>query len=244
MQNRKIYALCQGINWLTVAFCTIAFMRDLSLALTLDSIASKILYVLLATMMLTCLRVRMLEVQRFRYEHERSRISAEWGEPVAADHGATIPEFITNVRDEAVEYVAFFTEDEQKLCESTINCPSMVTVSDADKVLVLQHPHGVMIHNHPGEEPIAFSPEDLVYLATGICQKSIVVTSSFCYTMEAPKGFCINPKIVRRLGRRFYRGGSPSEASLNFCLEVAAHLGWHFEVMVPVFVAVCEETEE
>lgn len=245
MQNSKFYATCQFFNYLEAAVCAGTLIADLSLAFTLNSIAMKVLFILMAIVMFVRFGSVLSKIQATKQQRRHALILEEWGEPVATNHGDTIPEVMMNIRNENVEYVAFFTKDERKICESTINCPTMTTVSKDDLNLILQNPGGVMVHNHPGDEPIAFSPEDLTYLASGVCSKSIVVTPSFCYIMDASNGFRVDSRTIRRMGRKFYQGHSASDASFNFCLQVAAYLGWDFGVMMPMpaFAIVCEETE-
>lgn len=247
MQNSRFYVTCQFFNYLSAGIYAGTLIADLSLAFTLNSIAMKVLFILMAIAMFVRLRIELFKIQDTKQQRRHALILEEWGEPVTTNHGDTIPEVMMNLRNESVEYVAFFTKDERKICESTINCPTITTVSKDDLHLILQNPGGVMVHNHPGDEPIAFSPEDLMYLANGVCNKSIVVTSSFCYAMDASNGFRVDSRVIRRMGRKFYRGHSASDASFNFCLQVAAYLGWDFEVIVPMpmptFAIVCEETK-
>lgn len=239
MKNYKAYVVSQLINWLSVAAFTLTAIGDLSFAFRQNSIVIRLVYMIMTILMFGLAKGSLNNARMLRERRRKALILEEWGNPVPADHGATMSEVIMNIRNEEVEYVAFFTESGQKLCESTINCPRMTTIRDEDQDLILQHPRCIMVHNHPGAEPIAFSPEDLVALATGVCQRSIVVTPTVGYIMEAPDNFYASPKAVARLGRRYYCGQSAEEASFNFCLAAAAYFGWTFGIIMPT----CDTTE-
>lgn len=219
----------------TVIF-SIAFICNVSLAFMADSLTVKILYIVTVSLQLLFLRVALNEIYFLRQALRRERVFAEFGEPVHADHGETLSSVMCGIMYEPVEYVAFFTAAGKKICESTLNHPSMTALCDGDQDLILQHSDCIVVHNHPGPEPVAFSPEDLIHLTTGICSRAIVVTPFLCFLMEAPTRRQISLRYIHRLGRRFYRGHSNLEASCNFCVAAAKACGWTFCIM-PSFIA-------
>lgn len=232
---QTLYRTGYFIRCLGIAIQLFACITDLSLARAADSIAIRIWYIVMAIFFgWLCWRT-MQELGNFRRKMRYFRVILEVGEPVETNHGDTIGEVMLQICTEPVEYVAFFRDDGSKLCESTLNHPTMVMMTPEGQKLLLQNRGAVMIRNHPGVEPVAFSPEDLTYLTNGLCRRSIVVTPSLCFMMEAPKGFQTNPRVLHKLARRFYRGSSTFEASMNFCYEVSERLGWQFAVIVTLF---------
>lgn len=105
------------------------------------------------------------------------------------DHGDTLEEFITNVRSEKIEVMAYFTTEGQKVLEYTLGNEGEVSVPPRIELAALREGGVVHVHNHPVECP--HSDNDLVNKASqrkdsdGIQFAAVVVVSpKYVYVVQ------------------------------------------------------------
>lgn len=106
-------------------------------------------------------------------------------DPIAANHGETIEEVISNIRYEPVEYLAIFDQNGKKLGETTNLNPESVTPDAALWKYVRDHPGCIKVHNHPNVNG-AFSANDFSAAIRAGASKTIVIAAGMVYTLELP----------------------------------------------------------
>lgn len=104
---------------------------------------------------------------------------------IASNHGNDLATVMDAIRNESLEYRAFFDSDGHKLTEGTLQSPEKCNIPAKDWDRVYQFAC-TDLHNHPGTDEVSFSDKDLANLVRLGIQRSIVVTHSFNYIMENP----------------------------------------------------------
>lgn len=105
-------------------------------------------------------------------------------DPVAANHGKTLAEVIEGLRNEPVEYIAYFSPSGEKLAEATQLRPDQVCLTREQRRLVKQHPGCISIHNHPDHYISAFSTADVAVGVRIQESQSIVVAENICFVLQ------------------------------------------------------------
>ncbi len=105
---------------------------------------------------------------------------------VTADHGNRIEDVMEAIRHEEYEYLAYFNFDGEKIAEGTFLLPDMCNVTAEDWTRVYLYKKEVIgVHNHPGEDNMAFSDGDFEsFLSQKHYRRSIVVTKDYDYVLE------------------------------------------------------------
>lgn len=106
-------------------------------------------------------------------------------EAIESDHGNDLIAVMDAIRNEPLEYRAFFDFNGHKLTEGTLLSPTLCNIPANGWHQVYQFAH-TDLHNHPGTDEVSFSDKDLYNLIRLGIQRSIVVTHSFNYIMENP----------------------------------------------------------
>lgn len=95
-------------------------------------------------------------------------------------HGNDLKAVMQSIREEDIEYCAFFTVAGKKMSEWTCYSRTAVrfpgTMHDCNGMF--------LVHNHPGIEEMAFSSDDLGYMLQYHLRAMIVVTRRYTYIME------------------------------------------------------------
>ncbi len=105
-------------------------------------------------------------------------------DPVAANRGKTLAEVIEGLRNEPVEYIAYFSPSGEKLAEATQLRPDQVCLTREQRRLVKQHPGCISIHNHPDHYISAFSTADVAVGVRLQESQSIVVAENICFVLQ------------------------------------------------------------
>lgn len=118
------------------------------------------------------------EVSKIQDSHELK--------PIASDHGSSLEEVMKTIRNEELEYLAYFSLDGEKLAEGTYLSPIKCSITTEDWNDICYEGEEVMkVHNHPGSSNVAFSAQDFkAFLCQDFIRKTIVVTKDYNYTME------------------------------------------------------------
>lgn len=231
----------------------------LSLIPELDSTAIKILFGAMAVANLICSFRNFVELLGKVYRRYKNRQQGILENPIPADHGDNLLAVINGIKDESVEYVAYFLPNGLKLCESTLNSPNETTVEDKFLRTVRRRRGCFAVHNHPGEELTTFSDMDILHSVQHKLSRAIVVTPQLCFVMDFPKNHNVSAKQVHNYMRKLSVGkvavvydvdGTPQDTddaavwgdlhkklsspgcakSIARCTEVANHFGFHFWV--------------
>lgn len=180
------------------ALYSIATMFWLCLIHVSDTTAIRLLFGLMAVLYgIRALRyffVAALEIWQRRYRRKCGILE----DPIDTDHGATLADVIEGIRNEKVEFVAYFSPSGEKICESTVNCTTRACVADKYHEIIYSQPGCVSVHNHPSDENRAFSTNDILSGVRGHLSRIIVVTRPVCYVMDFPKDHGLSVKEVEK----------------------------------------------
>lgn len=114
----------------------------------------------------------------------------------AADHGITPLEVIQGIHGEPVEYLATFTEDGQKVAESTLHCQYGV-MHEYDTMPM--RAGMIEIHNHPGRSSSSFSSQDVLHAISYSLATSLVVARRYVYRISlTPEHWRMDPHPIMR----------------------------------------------
>lgn len=114
----------------------------------------------------------------------------------AADHGTTPLEVIQGIHDEPVEYLATFTEDGQKVAESTLHSQREVKHEYSDVPMCAGMTE---IHNHPSWLSSGFSPRDVEHAIDYSLAASIVVSRRYVYKISLATKHCqMDPEPIKQ----------------------------------------------
>lgn len=151
-------------------------------------------------------------------------------DPIAADHGTTLIEVIFGIHDEATEHLAYFAPDGRKIGESTTHNPHSVAFFSRREVKL--EPGYISVHNHPGKENLAFSPNDFASAIARKERRAIVVADDVCYILDIPGNHKLRAHRVYSAAYKAYAGGfNDLASSLLSCNAVAKRYGFRFYVI-------------
>lgn len=103
---------------------------------------------------------------------------------IASNHGNDLAIIMEAIRNEPLEYLAYFDNDGNKITEGTCLSPCECNIPRRD--IALRHAADTMVHNHPGLDQVSFSSNDIYRQLSDCIKTSVVVTHDFNYIMENP----------------------------------------------------------
>lgn len=149
---------------------------------------------------------------------------------LVADHGKSLLAVAIGIRYAPVEYVARFTDNGTKIGEGTLLCSSKTRLCRADSELARRMNGIVSIHNHPFSEA-SFSSQDFAASIYYRESRSIVVASSFVYTLElSPECWKLNSDEVKSYCEKLFaqEKGSGRERTVRISQQMADKFGFVF----------------
>lgn len=157
------------------------------LRVSLWSILIAILICLLVDTVYMCLTVTIEVICLGLLESfEDCRESELKMEPIASNHGSNLIEVMEAIRNEKLEYLAYFDLEGKKLAEGTYLLPAKCSITTEDWYNIYYRGEDVMeVHNHPGHSNVAFSVQDFKsFLQQDFIRKTVVVTKDYNFILE------------------------------------------------------------
>lgn len=156
------------------------------LHMSLQSTLIAVLLGLSADVMYICLIATIgavLELSKSSESHEEPELKLE---VVTSNHGSSLKEVMEAIRNEELEYLAFFDLEGKKLAEGTYLSPDKCNITTEDWHSICHRGEEVMkVHNHPSRSNVAFSAQDFrSFLCQDFIRKTVVVTKDYNFIME------------------------------------------------------------
>ncbi len=139
---------------------------------------------LLASIIYVCLTTAMgVMLESSGESHEESEPKLE---AIASNRGSNLNEVAEAIRNEKLEYLAYFSLNGEKLAEGTYLLPDQCNITTKDWHSIYARGEEVMkVHNHPGHSDVAFSAQDFkAFLCQDFIRRTVVVTKNYNFIME------------------------------------------------------------
>lgn len=128
--------------------------------------------------------------------------------PIPIDHGATLTEVFTRLKDEQVACIGYFSPLGEKICEYTMNSPYIATPDERKVRKLIKQPGSIVLCNYPCMSAGLGQTSDILIAMQCKASRLIVMAGDFCFVTDFSHSSSIKLQEVQDFAREVeYVGG-------------------------------------